>query len=303
VGNKTSNSHALLGRSIDGQSFSGGAAYDLGFANFSSVATDPSGTLFGGLVGAATCKSVNFDSTPTTATFTPGNALPVTASIFGATHYIVSAGGNVHSATSLGGSWFIAGLGISGGNTVGDFATNGDPANGVAPTVIVLLAAATSTGNRIAMYSTDDGVTWTTGHNFGNVSVNISYSIYWGAFIAYVLNTQQLWTSPNGASWTLQRTVPTLVDVTEAHAQIACVGSAIALVVNHTATANVYLRGVAYTFDLGLTWCESYFGDLIFGSEPILEITAANGRLYAIDEFCCYTSGALESPPDLYAGS
>lgn len=302
IGNKFATSHAYVGLSADGQNFRGGLQLDLGFADFSAIAADDFGVMFGGLTGVATCKSVQFDSTPTVATFTPGNSNQVEAAHYSAGHYLIAAAGAMYSSTALGGTWASNSIG-SVGDTVQSIVNNSCVRAGTVATVLILAKTVASNGHRQVLRSTDDGVTWALGRDFGAVAINACWSPAWGLFVVINTTNSELWTSPDGAAWTKQKTAATLATVAGGEAQIAACGFCIAAIVNHTAVSGRFLHGVAYTFDLGATWQEAYFGDLFTGSDlAIIKLISANGRLYALDAKTVYSSGALESPPALYTG-
>lgn len=297
IGIKTSNSDALLSFSADGLDFSN-SAIDTGYANFNAVGSDNAGVIFGGLVSVATCKfySVN---TGSSGTFTPGNSGVVEAAHFAVSHYLIGANATVYYGTSLAG---FTGVGIGSiGDSIRTFVHNGaSPASGLPRVILGDVLVANS--HYVVKYSTDDGVTWTTGHDFGVVALSLCYSAAQDLFLAFDTTNKQLWSSTDGQSWTLLRTVASLDTggISGHHTMAAC-GPVIAHLVKHTSVANQQLNGIAYTLDMGLTWREEYFGNVNTG-QPMRALISANGRFVALDDFNTYVSGFVETGDALYSG-
>ncbi|HEX3871323.1 MAG TPA: hypothetical protein VHV77_12850 [Pirellulales bacterium] len=299
IGIKTSNSDALVSFSSDGLDFSN-SGVDLGFANFNAVGADNGGALFGGLVAVATCKFYALN-TGTSGTFTPGNSSVVEAAHYSVSHYLIGAGATVYSAITLGGTWTSTGIG-SVGDSIRTFVHNGDaPPSGLPRVILGEVLVANS--HYVVRYSSDDGVTWTLGKDFGVVALSLCYSEASDQFLALDTTNKQLWSSADGTTWTLLRTVASLDTggISGHHTMAAC-GPAIAHLVKHTSVANQQLNGIAYTLDLGLTWREVYFGNVNTG-QPMRALINANGRFVALDDFNTYVSGFLEANDGLYSGA
>lgn len=302
MGVKTSNSHAWLAVSVDGRDFTdplnaAAQGFDLGFVGYSAISTDPFGVAFGGLLGVATCKSVTPGGTVTT--FTPGNTTQVDAAHFGAGHYIIAAT-SIYYASALAGPWTTVAFG-SAGDTVQEIADNGDLAAGVVPTVLVATQTKSFNGHHVAFYSTDDGASWTSGHDFGAAILSLTWSPAWGLFVIIDTTNAGFWTSPDGAAWTKQKTIGRSGFAGGTQKLAAC-GQCVAHVINRTTVDGVQAQGIAYTLDLGANWQEVYFGKILT-AQPIRRLITANGRFVACDDYNLYVSGLLESPPALYQGS
>lgn len=296
LGTKTSNSDATLSLSADGLDFTGSVG-DLGYAHFSAVAGDKTGTIFGGLTAVATCKSYAL-ATGTSSTFTPGNSAVVEAAHFSVSHYLIGAGAHVYSSTALGSGWSNVAIG-SVGDTIGTFVDNGSaPPSGNLR--VILRKIAVVNGHAFVYYSSDDGQTWTAGKDFGAVNLSLGYSKVLDLFIAIDVTNKQLWTSVDGNAWALISTFATLdTGGLSGHHALAACGVVIAHLLKHTGVANQQLNGIAYTLDLGVTWREVYFGNVNTG-QPMRALISTNGRLYALDDFNVYTSGLLETPGNIY---
>jgi hypothetical protein len=260
-----------------------------GFGPLQTLAVDDVGTMFGGLA-TSVCKS-STDGGQTYGTFTPGLIVSLEAVYYTGTNYVVAAGGSSTTATALGGSWSAPSLYLSNSTAI---QIVGNRTNGAAATAIVILVFSNTTGHRIAYQSTNNGTTWTLGQDFGAAPANITYSQAWGLWV--VLNTNgELWTSSDGFSWTKRNTAASL-NIVPLFGRSAAIGFAITAIVLRTSGGGFNNQiGIAYTFDLGATWYESYFGDLS-GASTLHNIIVANGRLYACDDTKVYISGVLETP-------
>jgi hypothetical protein len=297
AGIKTSNSDALLGLSSDGRNFAN-FALDLGYASFASFAVDDSDNVFGGLTGVATCKKYNLSSG--SGTITPGNSTVAQAAHYSVSHYLIAAEAQLYTASSLAGPWTATSLG-SGGDSIEQFANNGAAPPSGSPRVIMNKVAVFN-GHNFVYYSTDDGLTFTVAKDFGAVALSLCYSSAYDLFFAMDVTTKQLWSSPDGAAWTLEKTIAGLeAGVSGANAMAAC-GYALAHIIAHTSTPSQPLYGIAFSFDRGATWFETYIGD-VTNTNPLNAIISANGRFYVSDDWHVYVSGILQSPSALFTGA
>lgn len=297
TGTKISNTHALFGLSSNGTDFRG-FGLDLSFAPYVSLAADPFGVLFGGLAGVTTCKSNN--PVTGTATFTPGNTQPAQAAWYSNAHYLIGAQAQLCTASTLGGAWASTSYGAA-GDQIRQFVDNGFPASG--NTVVIFAMLVNFNGNQVVYYSTNDGLTFTAGKNFGTVGLSLCYSPAYDRFFAMDTTNKQLWSSVDGNNWTLVKTLnASFAPAFGGKDAMACCGYAIAHLISRSVPSPP-LFGIAYSFDLGATWTEVYFGDINSGSQPLNALIAANGRFFACDDFNVYASGPLEMPDALYTGT
>ncbi|HET7545487.1 MAG TPA: hypothetical protein VFK05_36720, partial [Polyangiaceae bacterium] len=259
----------------------------------SAPASDSTGTIFCGIHGGGVVKSVDGGVTPSSVTITGlttgAQWVGCTASRFLAFERSTQ---KIYQAASLGGTWTATTLG-SIADQITDLMTNGA---GVWVMISVAIGGAT-----YAHRSVNDGVTWS------SVSISGSANGAGGAWseelqrFVVLDGLGKLWTSPDGATWTLQKTVAALVGLPFGQNSVAAVGPAIACIANRGANAlGKYAQGVAYTLDLGATWNESYFAATT--NKPLTNLIAANGRLYATDGAALYQSGVLAAPPSLFTG-
>lgn len=302
VGHVVSNSHASARFGVDA---SGALEIDMSgiAAGFNCLAVDRSGNFFGGAsIGP---RSFTVAPTPVTATITgTGGSGATTAVHFASTHYLLAQDSTVSYATALTGPWTAVTIIPATSTTILQLLDNSYRENAVAPTKVICSLIDNSNSHSKIMVSSDDGITWSLGHDFGVVTLVATWSPAWGVFVAWVNDTTSLWTSVDGTSWTNLGSSSGVTDILVNSAgysgQIAACGRCIAMIVNHTPATGLTLRGIAYTFDLGLTWQETYFGWYDVASLPILDLVAGNGRFYAVEEQGLYASGILESPNDLY---
>lgn len=261
-----------------------------GFGPFATLASNDAGLLFGGL-SSTVCK-YSADQGATFTNFTPGIGVQPTAVYYTGSTHIIAGTGAVAFGDPVANTWTASTFGFAVESAVQII---GNRNNGSVATILVMLTLNGVTGDRATKYSTDNGATWIAAHTFVGVQANLTYSTAWGLFV--VLTTSgELWTSPDGATWTKQKTAASL-SLVPGYAKSAALGDAICCIVNRTTGTGVNNNiGIAYTFDLGATWYESYFGD-ITNASSLRVLIAANGRLYASDDTRVYISGALESPP------
>jgi hypothetical protein len=270
------------------------------FGPFRAIACDDIGNLFGAI--ASSGFKFSSDLGVTWSNFTPGLSGNADVAYYTGAKYVVAGIGATATSTALGGGWVVS-AGVWGGLTDTGLQLVGNRVSGSTATILVILASNSGTGHVRAVYSTDAGATWALGIDFGAVAANITFSEARGLFVA-VTSAGELWSSPDGATWTLQKTATGFAIGGTKNTLAAC-GFAIVSVSNRTTGSAVRNSiGVAYTLDLGATWYETYFGDMTNSFGPLVFITSANGRLYAIDGARAYVSGLLEVPSSpTYLGS
>lgn len=253
------------------------------------------GEITGGGGGGDLIYSTNWGGSWTAAT-SVGNAGTITA-VHKAPggHYLAAYDGNVYRATALSGTW--AHTVVHSHDTAINFVDNGS--------TVVMLANFNGAPEIHAWYSLDDGVTWTSATNFGASTANasITYSKALGLFVV-VNGNGELWTSADGISWTKIKTAAGLNPQLPCGPNtLAAIGSAICAVIEFGPLTGNYLRGIAYTCDLGASWYFAYFGQTTNSLNKIQMIRTINGRLFAIDQYNVFVSGQLETrDAPLYTG-
>ncbi len=276
---------------------------DTGFPALACASSDTGGAgtsgsaIFGCEVGSSTCHYYSISS-GAWFSFTPGISGQATAMFVTPNdgHYLVSdRGGRVRQAVSLTGPWADAVYG-SGGDGIVTFTAG----NGVI-VAINWVTFGTSSNDRKAVYSSDDGVSWSTGHTFTNTPCSLTFNEAYGLFVV-VTGSGQVWTSADGATWTLNKTSSVLATgIAPGAGQLASIGYAIVHLINRQ-TSTQKLRGVAYSFDLGATWNEWYFAEYTNGVD-LKWLTHIDGALWATNGQTLWRSGRLSTPNTQYTGS
>lgn len=192
---------------------------------------------------------------------------------------IAGFGGGTSASLPIPGSGVIAG--------VPEFADNG--AN-----TVCLVAKPTSGVTYPSIYATTNlGVTWTKTFDLtGATAANLKWSAALGLFVTWD-DTGSVSTSSDGVTWTrgIALTGSPAAGLVVGSRTFAIVGSAIAKLWLETAGGQ-QVQGVAYSFDLGLSW---YVFAFATNSTPLLQLRAANNRLYAHDGFNLWVSGIVGS--------
>jgi hypothetical protein len=255
-------------------------------------ASDASGTIFWG-ASSALVKSSADTGTTISAVAVTGQTHNVLWTGCTTSHYLAmeDTSFKLYHATSLGGTWSS--------QTIPGFVT-GMATNGTGTWVLFCWNTSSST----ILYSTDDGVTFTSAQVTGGLGSTVSgaWSPALQKFVALETLSGALWTSPDGITWTLRKTVAALVGIPFLAQSVAVCGSAIACIVNRGVNSlGKYPFGIAYTLDAGVSWNESYIASP-FGTNPLTSLISANGRFYALDGVALYQSDILTAPPILYSG-
>lgn len=193
-------------------------------------------------------------------------------------------------ATALATSFATGSIGTPGG----EFADNG------ANAVVFLASAVVGGVTRFrAFASTDAGDTWTETKTFGAgiTSAALTYSKFHGCFVI-VDSDGETWTSPSGGIWTSRGVKAELAAPFYArHGVLASAGPCIAKLFRAAVTGGTnYVSGVAYSFDLGLTWRTALFEQhdpALAENYTLQSLVAANGRFYAVGHRRLFQSGIL----------
>lgn len=294
--------HSLVGTSIDGSNFP--ALSDTGLGPFGCLGfnvSPPAHVLYAGLASGPSCYYSNDDGVT-------WGAFTVTAMTTAAKSILTTPGGKtLVSCTGSGsavGGIFRAAAGVTGSWTNPQGSNAGDVYDQLVTSgsVIACRKAQASSGHNFVLYSTDDGVTWVSGHDFGITSVSLTWSSARGVFVVMTA-TGEVWTSPTCVTWTKAFTSTDVAGgIVPGPNQLATCGFAIAHIVNRPVNSAAHqLAGVAYSLDLGANWNEAYFGDYT-GINPMKSLLGVNGRLYASDHSFLYRSGVVDIPGVLYTG-
>jgi len=196
-------------------------------------------------------------------------------------------------ATAVLGSWTNATPAALAGMAFADAANDG--------VNTVVMIGRNSIANCAAVYSTDQGVTWALGHNFGDLNGNVVWSAARGMFVAW-LSDGSIWTSANGSAW-FQQTNSGFIKPSNGallgRQTFAACGNVIAKLFQlDVGTTPV---GVAWSYDLGLTWFVRPVSNIgPFGGGggteyPGYQLKSIMGRLWMTDGTFVYRSGRLEA--------
>jgi hypothetical protein len=268
-----------------------------GSALTSAPASDSFGVFFAGLSAGSAIKSPDGGSTSSAVTVT-GASTQLSWVGCTASHYLAfeRSTSKLYVSTALGGTWTSTTLGTI-ADIVNDLITDG------AGTWVLIVTGVG--GATYALQSVDDGASWASVSIAGSANgAGGAWSADWQRFVV-IDGLGKLWSSPDGATWTLVKTMAALASGTLVTGfgqnTVAACGPAIACVANRGANSlGKYAQGIAYTLDRGANWNEVYIGATT--NKPITNLIAANGRLFAIDGSNLYQGGVLIAPPSLFTG-
>jgi hypothetical protein len=266
-----------------------------GIAPPSAPAADANGVIFSAVSGSSIpVQTANGGASVSNVTVT-GIANPAIWVGMTGTRYLVveSSTLKLHRATSLGGAWTNTTPGMT---NYYDLATNGAGR--------CVIAGANAAVFK-CLFSTDDGATWATSSTtFAGAAgtVGMCYWDYYGVFVA-VTSGGLVYTSGDGDTWTLQKTVASLSSLTLGQNTVATCGPVLAVIANRAVNSQgKYPYGVAVTLDVGATWNDIYIGAPATSTDLISNLISANGRFYATDGKALYRSGLLVTPAAQYTG-
>jgi hypothetical protein len=160
---------------------------------------------------------------------------------------------------------------------------------------ILCIAGRNSLSNVTIAYSADSGATFSTGHDFGDHEVSLTYSAALSLFIAWV-DDGSIWTSGDGATWaqeTNTAVATTARGAIEGPNTFAACGSVIAKLWQLSPSVSDP-TGIAWSDDLGATWhvrALSHF-------TQVKQIKTIDGRFWVVDGVRVYHSGRLEALTD-----
>lgn len=233
-----------------------------------------------------------------------------------AMHYIAAAGiylaayatsGRFDRGSSLASMGLQAAFGVTSfatgslGTSGGEFASDG------LGNVVYVASSVVGGVTRVRIFrSGDNGITWSIAHTFANTvtGANVVYHEAAGQFVAWD-SDGFFYTSSNGAGFVAvsgNTGVTAAAGASIRYNTMASQGNCIAKVFSPANGATNYPRvGIAYTFDVGLTWRHWIVSDQdSFGFEAginhdLRALLGANGRFYATDGTRVFTSGIVEA--------
>lgn len=141
------------------------------------------------------------------------------------------------------------------------------------------------------------GTTWTVAKTYGAglTSVNVVWVPDYGSFMA-LASDGSIHTSPDGSAWTAKATVASISAASGAvdkHCTMAALGGCVVKAYQPVGAGGLMTyKGVAYSFDLGMTWYHSPFAK-IGTSADLKAVVVGNGRFYVSDSSRVYASGRL----------